>query len=284
MACVLGDANFSSVVLLCHFNGANGGTSTVDSSSFARTVTQVGSQCALSTAHAAFGATSSTTGSTTGNRWACADSSDWQFSGAFVVECSIYLTQTPGANKIVAQAGANGNESWYFGFNDATHLTFKYSTSGAWPMSEVAGAWTPSLNAWHAVCAERDASNALRVYADGAVIAGPTTVSGTFFNSTATLQIAGDDGNLFNSFTSGFLDELRITKGVSRYGGTYTPAVAAFPDTALNAGCAKGSFHSPFGERVGFPSPTLLAALAPLVLGRAIERNRVTTRRGLLRP
>jgi len=44
---------------------------------------------------------------------------------------------------------------------------------------------------------------------------------------------------------------------------------------------AKPFFRSPLG-RLGLPSPTMLAALAPLALGRAIERNRVTRRRRLL--
>jgi hypothetical protein len=54
-------------------------------------------------------------------------------------------------------------------------------------------------------------------------------VAATFFDSTRTLSI-GNDGNLTRGFI-GQIDEVRITKGVARYAGAFTPPTAAFPNS-----------------------------------------------------
>lgn len=68
-----------------------------------------------------------------------------------------------------------------------------------------------------------------RVYLDGVMEASTTTVI-TMFNSTRALGIGNSASSNVAPYT-GFIDELRITKGVARYGsdGGYTPAVARFP-------------------------------------------------------
>ena len=231
-----GDPNWSSVVLLCDFDGTNGATTTTDSSPLANTITRTtGTGCTLDTTQTKFGATSTLLPSIAGPRWNCADSASWQFTGQFTVECWIYPT-TLRVAKIIGQ-WAGGSKGWMLGFSDATHAIFYYSLDGS-TNPNLTGAWSPSLNAWHHFAVDRDGSNILRLYGDGVVL-NSATVSGAFWDSTGGLQFCGDDGSLWAPII-GWCDELRITKGVARYAGAFTPPTAAFPQGAFVSGAAAG--------------------------------------------
>lgn len=223
------DPFFSSVVLLCHFDGANNQNTTVDSSSSNKTMTSV-TATTLSTAQAKFGPTSTNTSAGGTRYWELADSPDWDFgSGQFTIEAWVYFLNTPSAVSrcIASQWQANGNLSWFFGRASTTELCFQYTTAGGPAATLVGAAWTPSTGQWYHVAADRDASNVLRVYLNGAVHASATAAV-TIFNSSATLQLVGS--SVFSGM-DGYIDELRITKGVARYAGAFTPPTAAFPDS-----------------------------------------------------
>lgn len=223
------DPYFSSVVLLCHLDGSNGQTTTSDSSSFAHTMSMTGST-KLDTAQKKFGATSLNMKDASGvGNVESADSTDWSFSnGQFTVEAWIYCTSAPSNTiTIIAHRGSSPQREWHLGFFSSTTFGFRYSTTGSDDLG-VQAAWTPTLNTWYHVAADRDSSNVLRVYIDGSIHAS-ATVSSTFSNSTEKLQI----GNCISAFGPflGYIDEVRITKGVARYGGAFTPPTAAFPDS-----------------------------------------------------
>jgi hypothetical protein len=219
------DPNFASVVLLCHFEGANGATGVaafVDSSSHAHTFSAA--TLSLTTAQQKFGVSSV---GATGQSLALSDSADWDLgAGQFTVE--VWARPTTAITGIDALVGqySSGSQNWYLGFN-GNNLVFTYSTTGTSNVA-VSGAYTVTLNTWTHFAADRDASNVLRVYANGVVIAS-ATVAATFFNSTTFLAIA-DLSTGTNTFF-GQLDDLRITKGVARYAGAFTPPTAAFPNS-----------------------------------------------------
>ena len=220
------DPNFSNVVLLCHFDGTDGQGSTVDSSSFAKAITQSGG-ITLQTDQAKFGTSSSESFASGSRIWTCADSADWDFgSGQFTVEAWVYFTASPTTvHLVVSQRGTSSNLAFEFGQING-QLGFGYSTNGT-SFTFVQAAWTPALNTWHHIAADRDASNTLRVYLNGAVHASGSAAV-TFFNSTAQLNVCGS--SVWFGI-AGYVDEVRITKGVARYGGAFTHPTTAFPDS-----------------------------------------------------
>ncbi len=224
-AAAANDPYFSSVKLLCHFDGANGQTTTVDSSGAAHAITSYAST-SLSTAQAKFGTSSSPSSGT--SRWYTADSADWAFgSGQFTIDAFVYFSNAPGSNTcgVVTQWISNGNLGFFFGVVGGA-LNFYYSTNGS-DNPNVGAAWTPALNTWYHIAVDRDASNVLRVYLNGAVWAS-ATVSAALYDSSSILDIAG---NSATTGISGYVDEVRITKGVARYAGAFTPPTAAFPNS-----------------------------------------------------
>jgi hypothetical protein len=223
-----GDPYFANVVLLCHFDGTNGSTTFTDSSSYGLTLSPLGAGRALTTAAQKFGTASLQSANDSGSVSAL-DFALWTFgAGQFTVEAFVRPTAAlSGVRGIVTQWAASANFGWFLGFNGNT-LNFFYSTTGT-DNPVVSAAYTPTLNSWVHIAADRDANNVLRIYADGVVVAS-ATVAATFFDSNQSLRISND-----NTATRGFvgqIDELRITKGVARYGGAFTPPTAPFDNFA----------------------------------------------------
>jgi hypothetical protein len=80
------------------------------------------------------------------------------------------------------------------------------------------------LDTWYHLAADRDASNILRVYVDGVVVASEDIGSFAFHDSTDGLSIGRlNSSSGFRRFLNGWLDALRLTKAVARYGGAFNP-------------------------------------------------------------
>lgn len=150
-------------------------------------------------------------------------------AGQFTVEAWVWFnTHSATAQEVICGTyAASSNLGFDLTMSTAGQLVFAYSTTGADNLS-VGAAYTPSLGQWIHIAADRDASNVLRVYANGAVVAS-ATVAAAIFASTRDLYV-GNDGNLSRRFP-GYIGGLRITKGVARYAGAFTPPTAAFPES-----------------------------------------------------
>jgi hypothetical protein len=142
-------------------------------------------------------------------------------TGNFTVEFWVYLASgDTGSNRgLVAKGGAS--TGWLVSLNTTEKVVFTYTTS------TITSSGAISTNAWNhiAVVREGTGSNQTKIYING-TNDGTGTVS-TDFNQTEVLyvganRVAGDP-------MKGYIDDLRITKGVARYTTTFTPPAAAFP-------------------------------------------------------
>lgn len=225
------DPNFSSVSLLLHMDGSNGSTSFVDSSANALTVTAVGN-AQISTAQSKFGGSSAFFDGT-GDYLSIPDNSAFSFgSGAFTIEAWVYYIPTSGTFAIASQrASATANASWTLYLTNSNNgPTFAYSTSGT-SMTTFAKTFSISANAngWHhfAVCRS---SNTLYFFADGTSLGTSALVSTPFYDSTAPVLVGAMNSTTPASFMNGYIEELRITKGVARYTANFTVPSQAFPN------------------------------------------------------
>jgi len=225
------DPNFSSVSLLLHMDGSNGSTSFVDNSANAFTVTAVGN-AQISTAQSKFGGSSALFDGN-GDYLSIADNNAFNFgAGAFTIEAWVYYVATTGSFSIVSQrASATSNASWSLALLSANNgPTFSYSTSGT-TLTTFAKTFSFSGNAngWHhfAVCRS---ANTLYFFADGASLGTSALVSTPFFDSTAPVFIGATNSTSPTSFMNGYIEELRITKGIARYTAAFTVPSQAFPN------------------------------------------------------
>jgi hypothetical protein len=226
---------FSNVSLLLHGDGANGSTVIRDSSSRMNTVTAVGN-AQISTAQSKFGGASIAFDGT-GNYLTVPDNADFEFgSGNFTVEMWIYPTS--GTNTFrcfIAKSNRNspGGQGSFVGqisnTNKLQMLFDKDATGETWDI-DVQGTTTVALNTWHHIAVVRS-GNVFTAYLNG--VSEATATNGLSLVDNAELLTIGALGYTsppFVSFFNGYIDDLRITKGVARYTANFTPPTAAFPD------------------------------------------------------
>lgn len=223
----MADPDFASVVLLCHFDDTNGSTTFIDSSATPHTSFTPFSSTTISTTQSKFGGSSLTLPNSAQSLTVNDRISDFEFgAGQFTIECWAYYSGGGSTFPMLLSRYINsgGNGSWKFLLDPSGgNLYFQYTTDGTTAIS-VVGSYTPEA-AWHHFAVDRDISNIIRTYVDGVVIASASAAA-TFFASTLGLTI-GNDESVFNGF-GGYIDEVRITKGIARYGGAFTPPTAAF--------------------------------------------------------
>jgi hypothetical protein len=245
------DPNFADVSLLLHGDGTNGSTTITDNSPSPKTVTAVGN-AQISTAQSKFGGASIAFDGT-GDYATVPVSTDFEFgTGDFTVEGFVYITSFAGSNKFVNMAclgrGANGGGGanlvtcgWLLFITATVIYLVRYDGT---TYTEISRSVTVSTAAWHHVAVSRSGTN-LRIFFNGTQV-GATETNTLSFNrigdgGSQDLHVGrlytGDDTQTavsgftyYESFLNGYIDDLRITKGVARYTANFTPPTAAFPD------------------------------------------------------
>ena len=228
-----GDANYASVSLLLHGDGANASTTFTDNSPTPKTPT-VNGNAQISTAQSKFGGASIKLDGA-GDYITYADSADFAFgTGDFTVECWFYESATGAIRQIVGQhSTASLTNTSFIILSDSGKLSFSANYGSVSVVA--ANASTHTGSAWHHVAGVRDGTN-IRLYLDGVHIASAAIGTNTVNNSTRPLCIGtvmNDTGREPAGYDfNGYIDDLRISKGVARYTGTgsFTPPAQAHPN------------------------------------------------------
>jgi hypothetical protein len=229
-----GDPHFFNVVLLMGFEGVNGSTGapglTDESSAAHGTGTLINPSLGnISTGQFKFGTSSLfINGTSTPTGLTFPDSNDWNFgAGLFTIEMWVRLSTVGGSEVFASQWGTSGQFGWQFGLTGGSSLSWYVSTDGTAILTDINGTWAPVANTWYHVAVDYDGTK-YRVYVNG-VMTGSSAIPRIIFNSNLVLAI----GSYFNGLNlmNGFIDELRITKGVARYATDTSFAVptSAFP-------------------------------------------------------
>lgn len=237
------DPYWENVVALLHFNGTDGSTDFVDE--VGNTVSMVGSGPETTTEEYKFGGSSyHNSGSKSGLN--LASSSDFTPTGDYTVETWIYIPENSSVTDIWyivdTRVQGNDNETWNFTWSSNTksiHAAQWDSTQHA--ILDIAGAKIITTNAWHHVALVRK-DNTYTIFVDGeADVSGE--VSGSFAPTAShPLQIghgSSPGGNTDRSW-KGYLQDLRITKGIARYTKDFTPPTRSFAYSPTNFRDEKG--------------------------------------------
>jgi Concanavalin A-like lectin/glucanases superfamily/Fibronectin type III domain len=211
---VTGDQYFNNVSLLLHMDGINGGTTFSDVSGNAFAVTSTGN-VTTTTSTSVFGGASA---AFAGGYLTIGSSSAFGLgTGDFTIECWVRPTVGTGLQGLINVGRYDSGLLWRVG--GATDSLYLNSSASNWNQSTNA-----PLNTWTHVALVRSGSSVV-VYSGGASV--HTRTSSADLNSANAVVIGTGAHNLSETF-SGYIDELRITKGVARYTSNFTPPSAAF--------------------------------------------------------
>ena len=202
------DPYFSNVSLLLHFEGANGSATFTDSGPLGLTVTRSNSSGVISTETAAIGGSSFKTGT---SQLSLPTNSALTLDGDFTIEWRARHDNLSGKQQ-------------YFMNLSGTNVQIAYQGGLFFYPPNVSRTLSLTANTWAALAAARS-GNTLYWFKDGTLLGSVT--------DTTNYNLSGGSISYINTSENmeGFLDEIRITKGICRYTTSYTVRTTAFPDS-----------------------------------------------------
>ena len=241
------DPNFANVVLLAHFNGADGTSSFTDNSNLAHAMYSIGGAM-LSTTQSRFGGTSLKLDTT--NYASISSNSNFNFlSGVYTVEAwvcpdgSSLVGRNPGIVMRGMYSTNGGNWSGLsFGMRaiqSAVRFYF-YGTTNANEQFIDSATGVLTTGTWTHLAMVRNGTTGY-AFVNGNLI-GTITGLNTLTASTQPVMIGNFDydanltsNNPLNTHFGGYIDEVRITSGVARYTSNFVPNASTVSSAAIGS-------------------------------------------------
>ncbi len=264
----------TSTILLLHMDGTNGSTTFTDSSGYETINPITDSGVTVNTTYAKFGTGSAYfngSSTLTPQNWAPFNFGSNNYTIDFWMKASW------------AQCGNGVNGDYHSPFGN-------YSTSVGWmfliyPLTgyivfyDHASSPSSTTNvcddAWHHVAVVRNGTS-ITLYIDG--VANSTKTAANIPDSTYYVKFGlGEQGDGTTRYYKGYLDEVRITKGLARWTGNFTPPTEASTicetcpsiPSGSNLFTSSGTFTPPSGVSASCPLKARILAIGGGAGGRA---------------
>lgn len=151
-----------------------------------------------------------------------ASSSDFAFgTGDFTIDCWVYSTNITAGPVILSQSYATGNGNYSIGIINTSVSIYTYD--GVSNVESVVASSASSNNTWYHIAVVRSGTT-VTIYKNGVSI-GSGTIAKSLGQSNTVITI-GDDP--VNNALQGYIDELRISKGIARWTSNFTPPTTAY--------------------------------------------------------
>ena len=259
-----GETNFNKVSLLLPFDGSDTATSTSDESDNSHTITFAGT-AQLDTAQKKFGTASLLLdGDSDYIQVADHDSFDFD-AGNFTAECWIRFAAL--GNNTIFSHWANGTSSsmsYYLTyFNGSGILRLGHYLSGN---ADTNYSWSPSTGTWYHIALERSGTT-IKVYIDGTSVISVAASTTALRDSEDPFRVgvfndASTGSPTLDWYFNGHIDDLRITKGLARYGTNFTPPTSAHETTGGDGNLPVVLDADATGVRVDYDGTTNQTRLA----------------------
>jgi hypothetical protein len=212
------DQYYNSCSLLCHFDTINSAGRFIDNSRNNFVITSSGN-VGLSTSQYKFGGSSGLFDGTADYLTTKSDSSFGFGTGDYTIEAWVYPTSIRNGENLIYATDVTGGTS--FGFNQTQ--VYIGARGVAYDLQVT---YTVVANVWTHLAATRQ-SGTVRIFANGSLISSGTVTR----NCPQGPGVIGDYPTLTGNGLTGYIDELRVTKGVARYTANFTPPNAPFPNS-----------------------------------------------------
>lgn len=217
------DGNDSYTVSLLHCDGTNGSTTIPDSSPSNHGNASITGSAQLSTAQSVFGGASlSLSSSNSDIRYS--NHADYQFgSGDWTVDFRVRANAVSGVQALYNFGLAGGGGRSLAIYLNGTSIVVQQSTDGSTVAATDTFSASLSATTWYHVAIVRTGS-VVKCFVDGTQV-GSNVTAYTLYNSTSSLVWGSFQGS---SFFNGYLDELRVSKGIARWTANFTPPSVAY--------------------------------------------------------
>lgn len=215
----MSDLSFANVSLLLHGDGADGSTAIIDSSGSPKTVSRSGVPVIRAGANAYGG---SHIQISSGNFLTVPNSSAFDLtSGAWTVEARVFPLSLSSVGSIFSVRAANQG----FTFAHLNGNVFGYSSASGNQQTTAA----LTLNQYNHLAYSSDGTT-FRMFLNGTLVYSSASFS--FPWSSGLNVIIGASETTGQEAFDGYIEELRVTKGVARYTAAFTQPTEAFSDSA----------------------------------------------------
>jgi hypothetical protein len=209
----------TNTILLTHFGGADGSTTFTDETG--KTITANGN-AQIDTAQSKLGGSSGLFDGT-GDYLSTPDSADWAFgTGDFTIDFWVRFSSTSGVQVIIGQYIDAAN-FWDINY-ESPSIQIRFYPG---PTANYYASWAPSINTWYHIAWERTTTTA-KLFIDGV---SQSLSEGTAFSTNDVTDLAAPlyiGSRATSAYFNGWLDELRISKGIARWTANFTPPVRAY--------------------------------------------------------
>lgn len=221
------DDSYSKALL--HLDGIDGSTTITDESG--KTWTAVGN-AQIDTAQNVFGGASLLLDGS-GDYISTPDHDDWQLDGGsnsneWTIDFRVRFNVDPDTGiSAFFQQYVNTSNFWILCFNN--NQLFWQIRSGGTNIVSLPFAWNPAAATWYHVALVKQGTTGYKCFVDGTQIGSTQTDTDVIPNFNGVLRVgcftstAGD-----NYYLNGWLDEIRISKGIARWTGNFTPPTAPY--------------------------------------------------------
>jgi hypothetical protein len=238
----VGDVYFPETKLLLPFDGTNGATATDDLSNLNNTAT-FGGNASISTARSKFGGSSCHFDGTGdyvdigGTYWTTGAAID---SGDFTIEFWLNIDAWGGdaSQCLITNYGTNSG-GWAFYASNSTHQSrwWHHNGSGWVYLNNSTGTRTAlSLDTWYHIALTRS-GNIFRLFLDGTQedsMTDSNAMTSSNGGSHSGIRMGGINAGV-DYPVNGYIDDVRITKGVARYTSNFTAPTTAHLTSAGDA-------------------------------------------------
>lgn len=213
------DPNFSSVVFLL------GPAGTFVEEKVGYTATPTGSPSVDATSPLFAGANSMLLASGTPDYVTYANNSALELpAGPYTIEMAVRpVSVSAGSCYFLCKDDAT-QRSWAIGQNNDGVFFYTFMPG----FNQIASSAVLAANTWAQIAVDRNASDVTRLYVNGVVVDSNSGGMTGATSSTAP-EVFGARSDGTTAYYNGRIAEVRLTWGVARYDGAYTPATAKFP-------------------------------------------------------
>lgn len=210
--------------LLLHMNGADGSTSFIDATG--KTITKYGN-AQIDTAQYKFGGASGLFDGVNSYLGA-PDSADWRLDGGsnsnqWTIDFWARFNGAPGSTRMgFIQQYVDADNRWNLYFTASGNLGFAQRLGGVTNI-DIENAWVPSGSVWYHVACVKQGTTGYKMFINGTQIGSTQTNTTALADLAGSLRVGMAFSNSLDNYFKGWLDEVRISKGIARWTSNFTP-------------------------------------------------------------